>query len=404
MDRFLIKIKSFIPKPVFDFLQPFYHWGLAFAGAIIYGFPSRSLEVVGVTGTSGKTTTIELLYEIFSHAGFRSASISTLRFRIAERIELNMLKMTTPGRFKTQRLLKEAKNAGVKYVFLEVTSQGIKQYRHKFIKFYAAIFTNLSEEHLEAHGGFDAYRRAKQKLFRVTPIHVLNGDDPNFIFFNRIPARKKIVYKMADYPKNLKTQLPGEFNKSNILAALTFARLEGVPDKVSFRAIGDIPVMPGRMEFVDPPAGGQQKFKVLVDYAFLPQALTKVYESLNEMGYKKLIAVTGACGGGRDKWKRPLLGNVAAKFCVKVFVTNEDPYDEDPMKIINEVAGNHKEFIKILDRREAIREALASAKRGKEGVVVITGKGAEPWIMGPRGTKIAWDDRKVVREELARLN
>ena len=314
MDRFLIKIKSFIPEPALELLLPFYHWGLAFVGAAIYGFPSRSLKVVGITGTSGKTTTVELLYEIFSEAGFKSASISTLRFRIAERTELNMLKMTTPGRFKTQRLLREAKNAGVKYVFLEVTSQGIKQYRHKFIKFYAAIFTNLSEEHLEAHGGFAAYRRAKQKLFRATPIHILNGDDPNFVFFKRFPARKKIIYKAADYPKGLKTQLPGEFNKSNILAALTFSRMEGIPDEVSFAAIGEVSVMPGRMEFVDPPAGEGQKFRVLVDYAFLPQALEKVYETLNGMGYKKLIAVTGACGGGRDKWKRPLLGDVAAKF------------------------------------------------------------------------------------------
>ncbi|MDP3991840.1 MAG: Mur ligase family protein [Candidatus Colwellbacteria bacterium] len=427
MDRFLIKVKSLIPRSIFNFFQPFYHWGLAFAGALIYGFPSRSLEVVGVTGTSGKTTTIEFLYEIFSRAGFPSASISTLRFRVAERTELNMLKMTTPGRFKTQRLLREAKNAGVKYVFLEVTSEGIKQYRHKFIKFYAAIFTNLSEEHIEAHGGFENYRQAKGELFKATPIHILNGDDPNFDFFNRIPARKKVVYRMADYPRDLKTQLPGEFNKNNILAALTFARMEGVPEKISFKAIGDVSVMPGRMEFVDPPPpvgglggpqgfratarpsptadglGGARPFRVLVDYAFLPQALEKVYGTLNEMGYKRLIAVTGACGGGRDKWKRPHLGDVAAQFCQKVFVTDEDPYDEDPMKIIDEVAGSHKEFIKILDRRGAIREALMAAKSGEGEVVVITGKGAEPWIMGPRGTKVAWDDREVVREELKKI-
>ena len=397
MDRFLIKVKSLIPRSIFNFFQPFYHWGLAFAGALIYGFPSRSLEVVGVTGTSGKTTTIEFLYEIFSRAGFPSASITTLRFRIKERTELNMLKMTMPGRLKTQKLFREAKRKGVKYVFLEVTSEGIKQYRHKFIKFYAAIFTNLSEEHLESHGGFENYRQAKSELFKVAPIHVLNGDDPNFDFFNRIPARKKVVYRVADYPRDLKTQLPGEFNKNNILAALTFARMEGVPEKISFKAIGDVPVMPGRMEAIQAPQG----FKVLVDYAFLPQTLEKVYETLNKMGYKKLIAVTGACGGGRDKWKRPRLGDVAAKFCQKVFVTNEDPYDEDPMKIIHEVAGSHDKFIKILDRREAIREALRSAKKGE--AVVITGKGAEPWIMGPRGTKVTWDDREVVREELKKI-
>lgn len=403
MDRLLIRIKRFIPKSIFNFLEPFYHRGLAFAGALIYGFPSRGLKVVGITGTSGKTTTTELLYEIFSHAGFPSASLTTLRFKIRERTELNMLKMTMPGRFKTQKLLKEAKRRGVKYVFLEVTSEGIKQYRHKFIKFYAAIFTNLSEEHLESHGGFENYRQAKLELFKIAPIHILNGDDPNFIYFHRIPSQEEVVYKMENYPKDLETRLPGEFNKNNILAAVTLAKEEGLSWDVIKQAVWDFAGLPGRMEFVDPPTGGQQKFKVLVDYAFLPQALEKVYTTLKGLGYKKLIAVTGAAGGGRDKWKRPLLGDVAAKFCVRVFVTNEDPYDEDPMKIIDEVAGSHQEFIKILDRREAIREALAAAKRGEGDVVVITGKGAEPWIMGPQGEKIPWDDRQIVKEGLERL-
>ncbi len=406
MDRVLIRIKRFIPKAIFNFLQPFYHWGLAFVGALRYRFPSRSLKVIGVTGTSGKTTTVELLYEIFSGAGFKSAAISSLQFRMPEKTELNMLKMTTPGRFKVQKLLREAKQAGAKYAFLEITSEGIKQYRHKFINFYAAIFTNLSHEHLEAHGGFENYRRTKGELFAVAPIHILNSDDPNFEFFNQIPAKKKIVYRTADYPKDLETQLLGEFNKNNILAAITFAREEGVSPEIIKEAVREFSGLPGRMEFVDPPAasgGGGRSFRVLVDYAFLPQALEKVYETLNKLGYKKLIAVTGACGGGRDKWKRPILGDVAAKFCVKVYVTNEDPYDEDPMAIIDEVAGRHKEFIKILDRREAIREALAAAKRGEGEVVVITGKGAEPWIMGPQGSKIAWDDREMVREEFAKL-
>ncbi len=408
MDRVLIRIKRFIPRSVFNFFQPFYHLGLAFAGALIYRFPSRSMKVVGITGTSGKTTTVELLYEIFSRGGFKAVAVSSLRFRMPGRTELNMLKMTTPGRFKIQRLLREAQRAGVKYVFLEMTSEGIKQYRHKFIKFYAAVLTNLSEEHLESHGGFENYRRAKLALFKIAPIHVLNGDDPNFMFFNRIQKRtkalagspaKKIIYKMADYPKDLKTQLPGEFNKNNILAAVAFAKEEGLNWEIIREAVKDFSGLPGRMEFVTT----NQKFKVLVDYAFIPQALEKVYETLKGMGYRKLIAVTGAAGGGRDEWKRPLVGGVAAKYCVKVYVTNEDPYDEDPMKIIHEVAGSHEEFIKILDRREAIQEALMAAQRGEGEVVVITGKGAEPWIMGPQGTKIAWDDRKVVREELAKL-
>ena len=407
MDRILIKIKKFIPETVFNFLTPFYHWGLAFAGALVYGFPSRGMKVVGITGTSGKTTTTELLYEIFSRAGYPSASITTLRFRMPEKIELNMLKMTMPGRLKIQKLLKEAKRAGVKYVFLEVTSEGIKQFRHKFIKFYAAILTNLSEEHLEAHRGFENYRRAKAEFFKIAPIHILNGDDPNFMFFNRIPARKKVIYKMADYPRDLETKLPGEFNKNNVLAAVTFGREEGISWKMIKEAVADFSGLAGRMEFVEaihPSASGPQKFAVLVDYAFIPKALEKVYQALNEMGYKRLIAVTGAAGGGRDRWKRPIVGDVAAKFCAKVFVTNEDPYDEDPEKIIDEVIGSHKDFIKILDGREAIRGALKAAKRSGGDVVVITGKGAEPWIMGPQGEKIPWDDREVVREELAKLD
>ena len=137
----------------------------------------------------------------------------------------------------------------------------------------------------------------------------------------------------------------------------------------------------------------------MVDYAFLPQTLKLAYEEAKKVS-SGLVCVLGAAGGGRDKWKRPKLGDVAAENCRKVFVTNEDPYDEDPLEIMNQVVGSHN-FEKILDRREAIRAALKAAKSGE--CVVITGKGAEPWIMGPGGTKVPWDDRKIVREELEKL-
>ncbi|MEK7162361.1 MAG: Mur ligase family protein [Patescibacteria group bacterium] len=395
-DKFFISLKRFIPKPVFDFFQPLYHWLLAFFAAIIYGFPSRSLKIIGITGTSGKTTTIEFLHEIFQAAGFKTASLSGLRFKILDREEPNLLKMTMPGRFCVQKFLYEAKKAGCEYVFLEVTSEGIKQSRHKFIKFYAALLTNLSEEHLEAHGGFENYRRAKAQLFYTAPIHVLNSDDPNFSYFAEIPSREKIVFKASDWPPHLSFKLAGEFNKMNAIAALAFAKHEGIAYDVSKKALEKIEVLPGRMEFIDPPAGGVKNFRVLVDYAFLPQTLRKVYETLKP---SPLICVLGAAGGGRDKWKRPITGDVAHEFCKKVFVTNEDPYDEDPLKIMNEVCGAHN-FEKILDRREAIRAALKAAQSGD--IVVITGKGAEPWIMGPGGTKIPWDDRKIVLKELAK--
>lgn len=399
MNRLLINVKKLIPRPVFNLLSPAYHWLLASAGALRYGFPSRSMKVVGITGTSGKTTTIEFLNAIFNKAGHRTASLSGLRFKILDKEEPNMLKMTMPGRFRIQRFLADAKHAGAEYVFLEVTSEGIRQFRHKFIKFYAAVLTNLSPEHIESHGGFENYRAAKKKLFEISPIHILNGDDENFTFFDSISAKKKIVFKSSDYPPGLKINVAGEFNKMNVAAALAFAKFEGISAGTAEEAVKEVRALPGRMEFIET----KRDFKVLIDYAFIPQALRKVYETLTKdykPKAKNLICVIGAAGGGRDKWKRPILGDVASEFCRKVIVTNEDPYDEDPIGIIKEVVGAH-DFLKILDRREAIREALRSAKVGE--TVVITGKGAEPWIMGPKGSRIAWDDRAVVREELKKL-
>ncbi len=401
----MFALKKFIPRPAFVFFQPAYHFTLAFLAAVYYGFsarggsvlgrPSRSLKVIGITGTSGKTTTAEMLFKIFSEAGFKTATLNGLYFRILGETEQNLFKMTMPGRFFVQKFLHDAKKAGCEYVFLEVTSEGIKQFRHKFIKFYAAIFTNLSEEHLEAHGGFENYRGAKGELFKIAPLAILNGDDANFEYFYKLSPREKIVYVAADFPQGLELKIPGEFNKMNAMSALTFAKREGISPEIAKKALENIEVLPGRMEYLATDRG----FKVLVDYAFLPQTLKLAYEDAKRKS-SGLVCVLGATGGGRDRWKRPLTGEVAAQYCRKVFVTNEDPYDEDPLKIMNEVAGTHN-FEKILDRREGIRAALKAARAGE--CVVITGKGAEPWIMGPGGTKTAWDDRRIVREELAKL-
>ncbi len=396
-DNVLRFIKRLVPKPVFNFFQPVYHLFLAWLAAMIYGFSSRGLKVVGVTGTSGKTTVCEMLFRIFSEAGFKTAALNGLYFRISGETRPNLFKMTMPGRFQIQKFLSKAKKAGCEYVFLEVTSEGIKQFRHKFIKFYAAILTNLSEEHLEAHGGFENYRAAKGELFKITPIAVLNGDDPSLEYFYKVSPKEKIVYVSRDFPGDLVLKIQGEFNKMNAVAALVFAKREGIDPRISKKALADINVLPGRMEFIET----GKDFRVLVDYAFLPQTLRKAYETVYARDRKNLVCVLGAAGGGRDKWKRPALGDAAAEFCRKVFITNEDSYDDDPLKIMDEVAGTHN-FEKILDRREAIREALKSARPGD--TVVITGKGAEPWIMGPNGTKTPWDDREVVREELRKMS
>jgi UDP-N-acetylmuramoyl-L-alanyl-D-glutamate--2,6-diaminopimelate ligase len=296
-------------------------------------------------------------------------------------------------------------NSDCQYAILEVTSEGIKQHRQKFINFDVAVFTNLAPEHIEAHGSFEKYREAKGKLFQSTKeIHIIDVEDKNSDYFLKFPAKRKITYGLRKGDINLentqiKLKIPGEFNLYNALAAISTAISQGIDKNFAIKVLEEFKGVPGRMEEVI-----SKPFKVVVDYAFTPNALEKVYQTLTSQlttNDSRLICVLGACGGGRDKWKRPVLGELAAKYCDEVIVTNEDPYDEDPWQIIEQVASGTKgKARKILDRREAIREALKLAKEGD--IVVITGKGCEPSIV-IKGKKIPWDDRKVVREEFKNL-
>ncbi|MBZ9578019.1 UDP-N-acetylmuramoyl-L-alanyl-D-glutamate--2,6-diaminopimelate ligase [Patescibacteria group bacterium] len=381
-------IKKFIP----GFLLGFYHYSLALIGAFLYGFPSQKLTVIGVTGTSGKSTVVELAADIFQEAGFKVASLSSIRFKIRDKEWENRLKMTMPGRLKLQKFLKQAVKAGCKYVVLEVTSEGIEQYRHKFINFGIAALTNLSPEHIESHGGFEKYRAAKAKLFQQTKkTHIINMDDGNAKYFLKFPAEKKIKYGINDAeisPKNLK--LLGNFNLYNAITASKIAMSQGISLEICKRALEKIKGIPGRMEIVI-----KEPFTVIIDYAHTPQSLKEVYETIKNN--KRMVCVLGACGGGRDKWKRPVLGKIAAEHCQEAIITNEDPYDEEPMEIIEQVAeGAQGKARKILDRKEAIKKALELANPGD--IVIITGKGSEPWMCVAKGKKIPWDDRQMVKD------
>lgn len=399
MEKFLRFMKKFIPKSVFEFFQPAYHWFLAYAAAFVYGFPSKKLKVIGVTGTNGKSTVVTMLSAILEEARESTASISSLRFKIKNHEWKNTLKMTMPGRFKLQKFLRDAASSGCKYAIIEITSEGIKQFRHKGIDFFMAILTNITPEHIESHGSFEKYREAKAKLFCGAKIHILNGDDKeNIDYFSKIPAKKCVIYSKNDLPPDFHLKLLGEFNKENAAAAFCAAKEFGIGEETIKFALEKIEFIPGRLEFVQ-----KEPFSVVVDYAHTPDALRKVYWTLRSENPKseilnpKLICVLGSAGGGRDKWKRPEMGKIAKEFCDEIILTNEDPYDENPEKILEDIGGNRK----VLDRREAIREALKSAKPGD--TVIITGKGAEPWMMGPGGQKISWDDREVAREELGAL-
>jgi len=404
-------LKKFIPP----FLLNWYHYILALLGVIFYCFPSRKIKIIGVTGTNGKTTVVNLTTKILEEAGYKVASLSSIKFKIGEREWPNTLKMTMPGRFQIQKFLRQAVASGCKFAVLEVTSEGIKQHRHRFINFDTAVFTNLTPEHIEAHGGFENYKKAKGKLFQATKnIHIINIDDENANYFLQFPAKKKYTYGLNKGDINAKNfqfklQLIGDFNVYNALAAACAGVSQGVNLEICKKVLEMVGSIPGRMEEVI-----SQPFKVFVDYAFTPNALEKVYQTLNNLKPKtynlkpKLICVLGACGGGRDKWKRPVLGEIAAKYCDEVIVTNEDPYDENPYQILSMIkSGISKSqfptsnFYEILDRREAIRKSLALAKPGD--VVIITGKGCEPWICVAGGKKIPWDDREVVKEEFKKL-
>ncbi len=430
MDSLLHKIKRLIPKRLFKTLQPLYHWLLAFLAALIYRFPSKKVYIVGVTGTKGKTSVLEIINVILEEAGYKTALLSTLRFKIGKDSERNKKKMTMPGRFFMQKFLRKAVKEKCQYVLMEMTSQGVLQYRHKFIHPDAMIFTNLTPEHIESHGSFENYKEAKQELFKALEkslkkkkVIVVNGDDENAKDFVKFAANEKWIYSLEEkkkekdknnlWPANYRfhkfgidfvlngkdfsSKLLGEFNLQNILAAISFVRSQAVSWEYIKEAIERFRGIPGRVEFIEE----NQNFKIIVDYAHTPESLEKLYQVFQD---SRKICVLGAAGGGRDKRKRSEMGKIASAYCDEVILTNEDPYDENPMSIIKDVAGGINSPFKykmILNRRDAIHDALKMAKIGD--TVLITGKGTDPYIMGPKGTKIEWDDREVVREELDKI-
>jgi UDP-N-acetylmuramoyl-L-alanyl-D-glutamate--2,6-diaminopimelate ligase len=391
--------KQTIRKLTPPFLLQAYHFCWAFLGAVFFGFSGmdKNIKIIGVTGTSGKSTTCDFLTSIFQEAGENVASVSSIRFKVGEKEWENKYKMTMPGRFVIQRFLKQAKNAGCKYVVLEVTSEGIRQFRHKFINFDTVVFTNLTPEHIESHGGFENYKNEKLKLFKACKnVHVINADDKNAKDFLALPANKIISFGIEDAKDiDFDSSLITGFNIMNALAAISVAKVYGIDLETCKSALEKVKVIPGRMEVI-----AESPIKVVVDYAHTPEQLEAAYKIFKD---KKLICVLGSCGGGRDKWKRPVLGEIAGKYCKEIIVTNEDPYDEDPMEIINAVAktaGNRVK--KVLDRKMAINKAIKMANAGD--VVIITGKGSEPWMCVKNGKKIPWSDKAIAKDALKLIN
>ena len=439
----LEKIKRF---PLVSFfykipgLAQLYHFILAFFGAIIYGFPSRNIFVIGVTGTKGKTTTLELINAILEEAGKKTALLSSLRIKIDKKSEKNIFENTMPGRFFIQRFLNKAVKVGCKYALIEVTSQGVALSRHRFVNWKIGVITNLAPEHIEAHGSFEKYREAKLRFLQYVikgggKVFINKEDAPSSFFIKNLPQDKIVFYNTVEElvleTKRASGVFLGRFNQENVSAAVAVAKELGIKKKTVKTALKNFKGVPGRFEFVQ-----TTPFSVVIDYAHTPDSLEAVYKTLRGLKPKikhlkpRLICVLGSAGGGRDKWKRPEMGKIASEYCNEIILTNEDPYDEDPSQILLEIksgisnfptrlaparlrvaegksgrsqreAGRQfpiSNFHEILDRREAIKKAISLAKDGD--IVVLTGKGSESWIHIAKGGKIPWGERGIVEEVL----
>jgi len=416
-------------KKVFSF----YHYLWAFLGNIIYGFPSKGLFVVGVTGTKGKSTTLELMSAIMEEAGKTTAVLSSVTRKVGKHTQKNTTGNSMPGRMAIQKFLCQAKKAKCSHVFIEVTSQGVVQHRHKFIDWNVAVFLNLSKEHIESHGSYEAYRKAKLSFFEYVAqskkkkrIFIVNKDDKESALFvdavrhnyaNSIYkfSKEDFLRKISDYVDITSDKARAKFNEwifadfnlENAAAATVFSETQNISFEVVRRALAQCRGVAGRLEVIQ-----RKPFSVIVDYAHTPDSLEKVY-TVARKDYcleptSALIAIVGSAGGGRDKWKRVEMGAIAGKQCNEIVVTNEDPFDENPLEIMNEIkkgvlqSGFLEQNIKmILDRREAIRYALNQAKKGD--VVIATGKGSEEWIRFEKGRREPWNEREVFEKELKKI-
>ena len=397
---------------------------LAQLAAEYYQNPSHSLLVVGVTGTSGKTTTTYLLESILQSAGYSVGLIGTVSVRFGGQ-EMPSTH-TTPGAVELQSILNEMKSKGCTAVVMEVSSHALKQKRVHGVEFDGMIFTNLSPEHLDYHPDMEDYFEAKAILFSDIARDSIRAGKKSFAAINTSDSYgKKLVEKIAAFPKGeaprydqfgtqdsldcrvdgvfgeihgvpIESALVGRFNASNIDAAVCLAKGIGIPSKAIEEGIRRLPGVPGRLERV----ANSKGVHIWVDYAHKPDALEKVIKTLRERrNGKKLITVFG-CGGDRDRKKRPLMGQIAVQWSDRVWITSDNPRTEEPMGIISEIltgVGSAQNFTVQVDRRKAIFEAVSSAGAGD--LVLIAGKGHEDYqIIGAQ--KIHFDDREVASEAI----
>ena len=418
-----------------------YHFFQAVLANFAYGFPSRKLLVIGVTGTNGKTTTCQMIARILEESGKKVAMVSTINFKLGKKEWVNKTKFTTVSAFAIQKFIAEAVKEKCDVLVLETSSHALDQYRVWGVDYSVAAITNVTREHLDYHQTMEEYRLAKLKLFKKYKLKtaVVNMDMEKPLDYFSGTAKKYYGYTLKEYKRELEKvssdkkikiitaenisedisgsefqiegikiqlQLPGRFNIENALTAACVGLSLDISLATIKIALEKIQGVSGRMEVVE----NERDLKIIIDYALTPDSMEKLGQLIS--GQKKpdhkLIWVFGSCGD-RVRGKRPIMGEIVARYADLAIVANEDPYSEDPKRIIDEVfAGlvksgkmqENKNCWRILDRREAISLALKMAQGGD--MVLVTGKGAEE-TMAIGKKRIAWNDKKVILEELNKL-
>lgn len=404
--------------------------------AALYGCPARRLRTIGVTGTDGKTTTTLLISAILEAAGYRTGLLSTVLYKVGNKVYSNESHQTTPEAVEIQHVLAQILESGGYYAVLEATSHGLALHRLRACYFDVAVLTNVTGDHLDFHGSFEGYRLAKERLFRLLSeegcpektnrkVAVVNADDPSSPYFvdaagdsdvwtyavvasGRVTSRHlqqvawgtrfRLHTPLGEVPVHL--SIPGRFNVSNALAAASTAISLGVPLETVKEGIEQFRGAPGRMELIQ-----EVPFTVVVDYAHTPHAMSTVLETLRRRTGRRLTVVFGSMGG-REAQRRAGLAHAVAHAADYAVVTTDDPGPEDPVEIIREIAaaleveGRHegKHYCILVNRHEAIRWAISRAEEGD--VILLAGMGSESSMLVAGGT-IPWDDREVARQCLA---
>lgn len=390
---------------------------LAIMSANFYDNPSKNLQLVGVTGTNGKTTIATLLYQLFKKTGYKVGLLSTVKIMVDE--DEYEATHTTPNSLMINQYLSKMINEGVGYCFMEVSSHGIHQKRTEGLSFVGGVFTNLSHDHLDYHETFAEYRDVKKSFFDSLPksaFALVNIDDKNGqVMLQNTKANKQTyaLKTLGDFKAKVLekrfsgtlltinnvevwTKLIGEFNASNLLAIYGVAELLGIEKMEILRVISELESVNGRFEYTISNDG----VTAIVDYAHTPDALKNVLQTINDIrtGNESVLTIVG-CGGDRDKTKRPKMGNIASLLSGQVIFTSDNPRTEDAQVIIDEMelgvaAENYKKTLSILDRRQAIKTACKLAKTGD--IILIAGKGHENY-QEINGVKHHFDDLEEVK-------